>query len=169
MEILSTRILLRPTDYALSLRFYAEQLKLPVAREYPGGTVFFAGGSLIELAGHGDPVQRPVGTVLWLQVRDIAAAAEQLRDARVPITREAQTEPWGLIELHAVDPDGMELIFVEVPATHPLRGGSARPEEEAELAEPAEPALAGSDHWVGGGGASAASAGGAEGKLGPPQ
>ena len=53
MEILSTRILLRPTDYALSLRFYAEQLKLPVAREYPGGTVFFAGGSLIELAGHG--------------------------------------------------------------------------------------------------------------------
>lgn len=53
MEILASRMLLRPTDYPRSLRFYAEELGLAIAREYPAGTVFYAGQSLIELAGHG--------------------------------------------------------------------------------------------------------------------
>lgn len=119
MEILASRMLLRPGDYQRSLRFYRDDLGLAIAREYPGGTVFFAGQSLIELAGHGEP--RSFSGALWLQVRDVYLTEQELRDRGVAITREAQQEPWGLHELHVTDPDGVTLIFVQIPENHPLR------------------------------------------------
>jgi len=39
----------------------------------------------------------------------------------VTIAREARQEPWGLHEMHVVDPDGVLLIFVQIPPEHPLR------------------------------------------------
>lgn len=119
MEILASRMLLRPGDYQHSLRFYRDDLGLAIAREYPGGTVFFAGQSLIELAGHGEP--RSFSGALWLQVRDVYLTEQELRDRGVTITREARQEPWGLHELHVTDPDGVTLIFVQIPENHPLR------------------------------------------------
>ena len=118
MEILASRILLRPADYERSLRFYRDELGLAIARDYGAGTVFYAGQSLIELAGHGEP---NAGGTLWLQVRDAYAAQEELVNKGVTIAREARQEPWGLIEMHVADPDGVTLIFVQVPANHPLR------------------------------------------------
>ena len=126
MEILASRMLLRPTDYQRSLAFYRDALGLAIAREYPGGTVFFAGQSLIELAGHGrgpDAVGSFPGA-LWLQVRDVYAVQEQLRQRGVAIAREARQEPWTLHEMHVTDPDGITLIFVQVPESHPLRRDS---------------------------------------------
>ena len=123
MEILASRMLLRPADYQRSLAFYRDALGLAIAREYPGGTVFFAGQSLIELAGHG----RAAGAggsfpgALWLQVRDLYATQDELRARGVEITREARQEPWTLHEMHITDPDGVTLIFVQVPENHPLR------------------------------------------------
>lgn len=122
MEILSSRALLRPTDYQRSLEFYRDTLGLAIAREYPGGTVFFLGQSLLELAGHGEP--RTFSGALWLQVRDVYATEEELRARSVDITREARQEPWGLHEMHVTDPDGVTLIFVQIPPTHPLRRDS---------------------------------------------
>ena len=123
MEILSSRILVRPSDYQRSLSFYRDTLGLAIAREYPGGTVFFAGQSLIELAGHGEPSPdsgaSPVS--LWLQVRDVYATEELLRGRGVTIAREARQEFWGLHEMHVSAPDGVTLIFVQVPENHPLR------------------------------------------------
>ena len=123
MEILASRMLLRPSDYPRSLAFYRDALGLAIAREYPGGTVFFAGQSLIELAGHGGPADHPgvFPGALWLQVRDIRATEDELLARGVAITRPARQEPWGLIEMHVTDPDGTTLIFVEVPVGHPLR------------------------------------------------
>ncbi|MCK0175789.1 VOC family protein [Mycolicibacterium sp. F2034L] len=118
MEILASRTLLRPADYQRSLRFYRDRLGLAIAREYPGGTVFYAGQSLIELAAHGGP---DAGGTLWLQVRDIHAAQEELQRNGVEIARAAQREPWGLFEMHVTDPDGVTLIVVQVPDDHPLR------------------------------------------------
>ena len=123
MEILASRMLLRPADYERSLVFYRDALGLAIAREYPGGTVFFAGQSLIELAGHGRPADTG-GTfpgALWLQVRDVYAVQDELRLRGVAIAREARQEPWTLHEMHVEDPDGITLIFVQVPETHPLR------------------------------------------------
>lgn len=119
MEILSSRVLFRPTDYQRSLRFYRDDLGLAIAREYAGGTVFFAGQSLIELAGHGEPAS--FSGSLWLQVRDVYAVQDALRQRGVPVTREARQEFWGLHEMHVTDPDGVTLIFVQVPEDHPLR------------------------------------------------
>ncbi len=123
MEILASRVLFRPSDYPSSLAFYRDALGLAIAREYPGGTVFFAGQSLIELAGHGHPAEsgRPFPGALWLQVRDIHATSDELRARGVTIAREARQEPWGLYEMHVNDPDGVTLIFVQVPGDHPLR------------------------------------------------
>lgn len=123
MEILASRVLFRPTDYQVSLRFYRDGIGLAIAREYSGGTVFYAGQSLIELAGHGAPLESgpPFPGALWLQVRDITACQEELRERGVPIIREARREPWGLEEMHVSDPDGVTLIFVQVPDDHPLR------------------------------------------------
>jgi len=119
MEILSSRVLLRPTDYQRALEFYRDSLGLAIAREYPGGTVFYAGQSLIELAGHGEPAS--FSGALWLQVRDIYATQDELRSRGIDIAREARREMWGLHEMHVTDPDGVTLIFVQIPETHPLR------------------------------------------------
>ena len=123
MEILASRMLLRPADYPRSVSFYRDSLVLAIAREYPGGTVFYAGQSLIELAGHGAPAtaHRPFPGALWLQVRDVYATQDELAARGVEIAREARQEPWGLHEMHVADPDGVTLIFVQIPAEHPLR------------------------------------------------
>lgn len=122
MEILASRMLIRPADYERSLTFYRDSIGLAVWREYGAGTVFFAGQSLIELAGHGRGDNG--GTfpgAIWLQVRDIYHTQRELSERGVPIAREARQEPWGLHEMHVVDPDGVMLIFVQVPPEHPLR------------------------------------------------
>ncbi len=128
MEILASRVLFRPADYQRSLAFYRDGIGMAIAREYGGGTVFYAGQSLIELAGHGTPERGtqafPGG--LWLQVRDLDATQTELEDRGVEIAREARREPWGLHEMHVVDPDGVTLIFVQVPEDHPLRRDSRR-------------------------------------------
>ena len=48
MEILASRMLIRPADYQRSLAFYRDELGLAIARDYGAGTVFYAGQSLIE-------------------------------------------------------------------------------------------------------------------------
>ncbi len=124
MEVLSSRVLLRPVDLERSLRFYGETLGLHVFREYgegdSRGVVFFLGGGFLELSGSADPGDRDaVG--LWLQVRDAGATEAGLRAGGVEVTRAAQRMPWGLVELWARDPDGVRLVIVEVPDDHPLR------------------------------------------------
>ncbi|MBD0322848.1 MAG: VOC family protein [Aldersonia sp.] len=122
MEILSSRTLLRPADYERTLVFYRDALGLAIAREYPGGTVLFAGQALIEIAAHGGRGEsgRFEGA-LWLQVRDIAGAQSELEANGVAIVRPAKQEPWGLYEMWIADPDGVPIVLVEVPANHPIR------------------------------------------------
>jgi catechol 2,3-dioxygenase-like lactoylglutathione lyase family enzyme len=121
MEILASRVLFRPADYQRSVEFYRDSIGLAIAREYTGGTVFYAGQSLIELAGHGAPTS---GGSLWLQVRDLYATQTELEARGVAIARAARQEAWGLHEMHVADPDGVTLIFVQVPEDHPLRRDS---------------------------------------------
>ena len=129
MDILASRIILRPADYPATLAFYRDGLGLAIAREYPGGTVFFAGQALIEVAGHGGG-RRPstFGGALWLQVRDLATATAELTARGVHIDRPARTEPWGLREMWISDPDGVPVVLVEVPNAHPLRRDIRPPE-----------------------------------------
>ena len=122
MDILSSRIILRPADYERTLAFYRDVLGLGIAREYPGGTVFFVGQGLIEVAAHGgNGDSTTFDGAVWLQVRDIAGAHHELADSGVEIDREPRQEPWGLHEMWIHDPDGVPIVLVEVPPDHPIR------------------------------------------------
>ncbi|WP_067716557.1 VOC family protein [Nocardia yamanashiensis] len=126
MEILSSRLILRPVEYGRTLEFYRDALGLAIAREYPGGTVFFAGQGLIEVAGHGRGEDAPAGFsgAIWLQVRDCSIAATELALRGIPIDRAPKQEPWGLIEMWLRDPDGVPIVLVQIPEDHPIRRDS---------------------------------------------
>lgn len=124
VHVLSSRILLRPTDPDRSRAFYGEQLGLPVYREFgtgtERGTVYFLGGGFLEVAGRSDTPPSPA-LKLWLQVADVTAAYEELEAAGVEVLRPPVKEPWGLVEMWIADPDGTQIVLVEVGADHPLR------------------------------------------------
>jgi catechol 2,3-dioxygenase-like lactoylglutathione lyase family enzyme len=124
MEILSSRVLLRPVDLDRSRRFYRDVLGLAVYREFgpagDPGVVFFLGQGLLEVSGHG-PGPSGVSVMIWLQVRDVGAEHRRLAAAGVRVLREPTVEPWGLTEMWIEDPDGVRIVLVEVPAGHPLR------------------------------------------------
>jgi catechol 2,3-dioxygenase-like lactoylglutathione lyase family enzyme len=123
MEVLSSRILLRPSDARRSQGFYRDVLGLAVYREFGPpehpGVVFFLGNGLLEVSGRSD--SSPVGLALWLQVRDVAGEHERLAAAGVRVTQPPRREPWGLVEMWIEDPDGVRIVLVEVPDDHPLR------------------------------------------------
>ncbi|AGT91492.1 glyoxalase/bleomycin resistance/dioxygenase family protein [Rhodococcus sp. WS1] len=127
MEILSSRTILRPSEYERTLSFYRDTLGLAIAREYPGGTVFFAGQGLIEVAAHGGTGEGGFRGAIWLQVRDLTAAQTELVLAGVKIAREARQEPWGLHEMWIADPDGTPIVMVQIPEDHPIRRDSRPP------------------------------------------
>ena len=127
MEILSSRILLHPTDVDRSLRFYEQTVRLAIYREWgegaSRGVVFFlGGGGLLEVSG-GSPQPPSAAIGLVLQVRDLGAACARLAERGVVVEAEPELKPWGLLEMTVRDPDGLALIFVEVPPGHPRRGG----------------------------------------------
>jgi catechol 2,3-dioxygenase-like lactoylglutathione lyase family enzyme len=113
-------VLLHPRDLAASQRFYRDILGLAVYREFAGGLVFFLGNGLLEVSGQA-AAGSPAGLELWLQVRDVGAEHARLAALGVPVLREPQLEPWGLIEMWIADPDGVRLVLVQVPPEHPLR------------------------------------------------
>jgi catechol 2,3-dioxygenase-like lactoylglutathione lyase family enzyme len=124
VEVLGSRILLRPSDPERSRRFYRDILGLAIHREFglseDLGLVFFLGQGLLEVSGTShDEAGGPLR--IWLQVRDVRAEYERLMAAAVTVTREPRREPWGLVEMWIEDPDGVRIVLVEVPADHPLR------------------------------------------------
>ncbi|MDP9436386.1 MAG: VOC family protein [Actinomycetota bacterium] len=123
MDVLSSRVLLRPFDPARSQAFYRDVLGLAVAREFGPpehrGFVFFLGNGLLEVSGVAE--EPPAGLALWVQVRDVQAEYDRLEGAGVRVLREPRQESWGLVEARVADPDGVQIVLVEVPADHPLR------------------------------------------------
>ena len=124
MDVLSSRVLLRPSDVDRSRRCYRDMLGLAICREFglpdDPGLVFFPGQGLLEVSGHeAGPPRRPL--MIWIQVRDVHAGHTRLAAAGVPIVPEPVAEPWGLTEMQIKDPDGIRIVLAEVPAGHPLR------------------------------------------------
>ena len=128
MEVLSSRVLLRPSDLPRSRSFYGDTLGLAVFREFgtgeDRGTVFFLGGGFLEVSRgpSSRPAERPGSSVrLWLQVRSVDDAHAELQAKGVEILRPPVTEPWGLREMWIADPDGLAIAVIEVPEDHPMR------------------------------------------------
>jgi catechol 2,3-dioxygenase-like lactoylglutathione lyase family enzyme len=124
MDVLSSRVLLHPTDPERSRRFYRDVLGLAVYREFGDpadpSLVFFLGGGLLEVSSAAD--RAATGNMsLWLQVRDLRAEHQRLVGLDVTVLRAPRTEPWGLREMWIGDPDGVRIVLVEVPEQHPIR------------------------------------------------
>ena len=66
-------------------------------------------------------MMRPRLTFRWSGLSTAVLLSDDGWAPFLPITRSAREEPWGLHEMHVTDPDGVTLIFVQVPETHPLR------------------------------------------------
>ena len=122
MEVLQSRVLLRPVDYERSVAFYRDVLGLHTYREWVTGTVLFLGGGLLELSRSAGPVVDDKIS-LWLQVRDVDAEFDRLAAAGVEVVEPPVDEPWGLREARVRDPDGLMLVLVEIPPDHPMRRG----------------------------------------------
>jgi catechol 2,3-dioxygenase-like lactoylglutathione lyase family enzyme len=70
VEVLSSRILVRPADLGRSRRFYRDVLGLAVYREFgppeDPGVVFFLGSGLLEVSGRAAGPGGP-SVMIWLQ------------------------------------------------------------------------------------------------------
>ncbi len=124
MEVLASRVLLRPTQLHQSHRFYRDTLGLAIYRQFGSddapGIVFFLGNGLLEVSGRtSDPPGDAIA--LWIQVRDVRLEHRRLSDAGVTVLREPRREAWGLEEMWIADPDGVRIVLVEIPERHPLR------------------------------------------------
>lgn len=130
MDVLSSRTLLYPSDFAATVAFYDEVLGLHRFREYGvdgrvTGVVWFLGGGFLEATSHrpddvvADAARAPMR--LWLQVADLAAEHARLRSVGAEVVEPPARMPWGLWECWVVDPDGVRLCLVEVPDDHPIR------------------------------------------------
>ena len=124
MEVLCSRMLLRPSELDRSHRFYRDTLGLAIHRQFGSaeapGLVFFLGNGFLEVSGRSS--ESPgTALALWLQVRDVHAEHRRLLDIGVPILREPRQEAWGLVEMWIADPDGVQIVLVEIPEGHPLR------------------------------------------------
>lgn len=124
MEVLSSRVLLRPVDPERSHRFYGETLGLAIFREYGEGenrgVVYFLGIGFLEISGRA-PESPSTNLKLWLQVRDVDATHTELVERGVEIIRRPEDMPWGLREMWIADPDGLRIAVIQVPDDHPLR------------------------------------------------
>lgn len=124
MEVLASRVLLKPVDFDRSYAFYAQTLGLHLFREYTGGAVFFLGGGYLEISGGGAPPAAGDKISLWLQVRDVDAEWDRLAAAGVEQVEAPVDKTWGLREARIRDPEGVLLVLVQVPEGHPLRRDS---------------------------------------------
>jgi catechol 2,3-dioxygenase-like lactoylglutathione lyase family enzyme len=124
MHVLQSRVLLTPSDFDASLAFYEGALGLVRYREWGHaphrGIVYFLGGGYLELNESG-PAGPARGVRLWLQVADVHRVRAELAERGVVAAEEPVLQPWGLIEMSVIDPDGLALVVVEVPGDHPLR------------------------------------------------
>jgi catechol 2,3-dioxygenase-like lactoylglutathione lyase family enzyme len=124
VEVLGSRLLLRPSNLAGSRRFYRDVLGLALYREFGDpadpSVVFFLGGGFLEVSGTAGQTATP-NLSLWLQVRNAAEEHERLVALGVEILEAPRRRPWGLVEMWLADPDGVRIVLVEVPEEHPLR------------------------------------------------
>jgi predicted enzyme related to lactoylglutathione lyase len=108
------RLMFSPKNYEASVAFYRDKLQLSIDHDwdYGGGdcgTVFHAGGGMIELLGllPGSQYVQPQGLSVLIQVDDIDQWHTQALQREVKITQEPTTYPWGHRVLRVTDPDGI--------------------------------------------------------------
>lgn len=75
-------------DLPRAVSFYRDVLGLEFLFEAPPSLAFFDCGGVRVLVGDGQPAAPHCGTIVYLQVRDIAAAVDRIRAGGATIDRE---------------------------------------------------------------------------------
>jgi catechol 2,3-dioxygenase-like lactoylglutathione lyase family enzyme len=117
------RVLFSPKDYPASVAFYRDGLGLPIDHDWDYGagdygTVFLAGGGMIELLGLAPDAGyvKPEGINLIIQVDDADRWLQLARTRKLNIVREPTSYPWGHRVLRLADPDGIMIsLFALIP------------------------------------------------------
>jgi predicted enzyme related to lactoylglutathione lyase len=127
VEVLSSRVIVYPRDFARTVAWYDEVLGLARYREFGTGgritgVVYFLGAGFLEVSSQGEDFGAADGSVrVWLQVRDVDAEAARVAAAGAAVLEQPEDRPWGLREAWIADPDGLRICLVQVPDDHPLR------------------------------------------------
>jgi predicted enzyme related to lactoylglutathione lyase len=115
------RVMFTPENYEASVAFYRDGLQLPVDHDWDfgggdRGTVFIAGGGLVELLGYipGTPFTQPQGIILMMQVEDADRAHQAALERYLNVLQEPTTYPWGHRVLRLTDPDGIVVSLFAV-------------------------------------------------------
>ena len=115
MDVLSSRILLRPADLDRSQHFYRDVLGLAVYREFGSpaerGMVFFLGSGFLEVSGHAVG-SAGASVLIWLQVRDVRAEYERLTAADRRAAAE-QLQARRIEVRHTVRKAGLDVAVVD--------------------------------------------------------
>jgi catechol 2,3-dioxygenase-like lactoylglutathione lyase family enzyme len=119
-------------------RFYGEQLGLPVQAEPDSDytevtmdglkhfglwTLNDAARSTFERNEWPNDVSRPQATI-ELEVDDVPAAVDELRERGLDVLQETRTEPWGQTTARLLSPEGLLIGITYTPALR--EGGGAR-------------------------------------------
>ncbi|MGH2963798.1 MAG: VOC family protein [Solirubrobacterales bacterium] len=116
-------------DYEATISFYEDDLGFKVAHRWnrgsdDAGTLFSAASGLVEILRlpRGQTFGRQRGAVV-IEVDDVDAWSDRLRQAAVSIDQQPTDKPWGHRDLVIHDPSGLRLVFFS-----PLVGsGDERP------------------------------------------
>jgi lactoylglutathione lyase len=103
------------SDMERSRRFYREVLGIPLEGDGDWQEAVLGGTRFALHTSHEGVGELSSGTVhIDLEVADVEAASERLRNVAVPVT-EVMRDEWGAA-VQIVDPDGYELYLFQPPA-----------------------------------------------------
>jgi catechol 2,3-dioxygenase-like lactoylglutathione lyase family enzyme len=105
------------SDLKQSVRFYRDQLTLPLVAQTSEWAEFRVGESRLALQAGGDPhgprSNQAAGRVTFsFEVDDVVEAYEVLRARGVPFSRPPAEQDFGMLAVLR-DPDGVEVMLVE--------------------------------------------------------
>jgi catechol 2,3-dioxygenase-like lactoylglutathione lyase family enzyme len=121
MELAAVRIFV--SDLAPAARFYSDVVGLRAA-EQGSETVVFGDGPMVivEAVGHDDEGLVGRFTGVSFETTDAAALHGELSRRGVPTHGSPERQAWGGTLLHADDPSGNTITFVELPRTPAIEG-----------------------------------------------
>ncbi len=116
-----TGVLLYVGDFNESLTYYRDRLGFDQEYLTEGFAILHFGPQHIMLHRDTDLVpgylpqrgQRGKGIILYLEVTDVDAYWQRLKDQGVPIHMEPKDQDWGYREMYLYDPDGYNLCFYQ--------------------------------------------------------
>lgn len=109
------RVMIYPKNFQETRSFYERVLEYPVTHEWDHGeedrgVMFNTGSATIELLSRRGNVQQIQGLALSLEVRDVRALYERVKD-KVNVIFEVRHNAWGDTSFGVTDPEGLKLIF----------------------------------------------------------